>query len=70
MTLSEKRLAICKQCPLYKEGEYGPTCNKNLYINKEQKTSWLPKSGYVKGCGCKLNFKTKNPNAHCIIKLW
>lgn len=32
--LSEKRLAICKECPLYKETPMGPICNPRLYINE------------------------------------
>lgn len=32
--LSEKRLAVCKECPLYKETPMGPICNPRLYINE------------------------------------
>lgn len=67
---ADERLEICKKCPLWEVTTYGVVCNGNLYINEEQKTSFIPKEGYVKGCNCKLAYKTKNPNAHCIIKLW
>lgn len=33
--LYEKRMKICKECPLYKETPVGPICNPKLYINKE-----------------------------------
>lgn len=33
--LSEKRLAICRNCPLYKEDYWGPICNSKKYINPE-----------------------------------
>ncbi len=69
MELSEKRLEICKKCPLWSETSTGPVCNNGKFINKNGEWSYFPKSGYVKGCGCKLNYKTKNPNAHCIIGL-
>ena len=29
--LSEKRLAICKECPLYKETPMGPICNPRFW---------------------------------------
>ena len=36
--LSRSRLAICKQCPLYKESEaFGPTCDSNKYISPDGK---------------------------------
>ena len=38
--LSEKRLAICKECPLYKETPMGPICNPRLYINENNKTDY------------------------------
>lgn len=66
----DERMAICQKCPLYSVGSYGPICNNSLYINKEGKTSGFPKIGYTKGCGCKLNMKTKNPNSHCIVGKW
>lgn len=67
---ADERLKICESCPLWEVTDYGPVCSKKKYINSEQKTSYLPKKGYVKGCGCKLFYKTKNPNEHCIIGLW
>ena len=69
-TLSEKRLTICKKCGLYKETQFGPVCNSGKYINKEGKISFLPKEGYVKGCGCFLEKKTQHVDNHCVVGLW
>lgn len=33
----EFRLKICKECPLYKETEYGAVCNRSKYISKDGK---------------------------------
>ena len=33
MELIEKRLEVCKVCPLYKETAFGAVCNNKLYIN-------------------------------------
>lgn len=69
--LSEKRLEICRKCPLYKEDEFSPICDNKKYISRDGKDwSYFPKKGYVKGCNCRLNSKVKNPSNHCIIKLW
>lgn len=64
----EKRLNICKQCPLWKETITGPICNPNKWINPEDgKTSYFPKDGYIKGCGCALKHKCADPKSKCII---
>lgn len=35
--LQEKRLAICKECPLYKETNYGSVCNNAKYLSPDGK---------------------------------
>ena len=63
--LSEKRLAICKECPLYKETPMGPICNPRLYINEDNKTDYSdrPKIGYRKGCGWGPSFIAKTTHS-------
>jgi len=69
--LFNERMSICKQCPLYKETKFGPICNPDLYINPTtQETSNLPIHGWVKGCSCRLNAKTRSPKSKCIINKW
>lgn len=69
--LSEKRLAICKDCPLYKEDPYGPICNPKKYFNPEtEEVSYFPKDGFVKGCNCRLVQKSRNPSNHCVVEKW
>ena len=70
MELVDKRLEICKACPLYKETVFGAVCNSKLYINEEGETSYIPKEGYKKGCNCILRRKAANPGNHCIIGKW
>ena len=33
--LVEKRLEICKKCPLYKEDEFGSVCDSGKYISRD-----------------------------------
>ena len=67
----EKRLEICKQCPLWKETINGPVCNPNKWINpKDGKSSYFPKDGYVKGCGCLLERRVLNSDAKCVANKW
>ena len=68
--ISQIRLEICKQCPLYLDG-LRPRCNPNLYMNpKTRDISINKKDGYYKGCGCYLKSKTTIPNAVCPNEQW
>ena len=63
--LFTKRMEICKQCPLYKDTVMGPICNPKLYMNIEGEVLTFQSSGYKKGCGCRLNAKTRLQYAKC-----
>ena len=66
--LYNERIVICKKCPLFKKTKiFGPVCNSELYINDKDEISKTLKPGFVKGCGCVLNSKTRLENAKCII---
>ena len=68
--ISKERLKICKQCPLYLE-DYGGQCNPRLYMNPKTKdVSIEKKDGYYKGCGCILEYKTKNEDSICPCEQW
>lgn len=68
--ISEGRLQICWQCPLYSP-KYGGLCNNKLWINLETgDVSTEQKEGYKRGCGCRLNAKTKLLNGSCPIDKW
>lgn len=68
-TLSDARMQICRTCPLFKQSTFGPICNPNLYLNTTtNKTSHVGGEGYTKGCGCRLNAKTRIEDAHCPMK--
>lgn len=70
--LAKERLAICKECPLYKETPMGAICNPRLYISEENKTDYSdrPKIGYRKGCSCRLNAKVRLSHSRCIVGKW
>ena len=67
--LVNKRLEICKQCPLYKESpRYGPVCDSSKFISKDgTKWSYFKKDGYIRGCSCTLKPKASRLSNHCII---
>lgn len=68
--LSQERMKICKECPLFVQ-ELGGLCNPRLYLNPVTgDTSVKYKDGYRRGCGCRLNAKTKLKNAHCPNDKW
>ena len=68
--LAEKRLEICKVCPISVITDYGLKCDSSKYINKDDEWSYLPKEGYIRGCNCYLVSKTLNPSKHCPIDKW
>ena len=69
---AEERLAICKKCKLVKlDTEYGPVCDSSKYMNPETgEVSRLPHTGWIRGCSCRLAWKTKNPSARCVAGKW
>lgn len=65
----EERLKICETCPICDVVNW--ICNPKLYIHPESDDIRItPKEGYVKGCGCAILYKYKNPDNHCPAKKW
>lgn len=68
--LQKERMKICLECPLY-SSRLGGQCNNRLWLNVETgDISTINKFGYVRGCGCILNSKTRVPEAHCPVGKW
>ena len=72
MGLKEERLAICSRCPLFKKTWDGQhRCDSSKYLSPDGKSvSYLPKTGWVRGCNCLLEVKVTNPSAKCVAGLW
>lgn len=70
--LYNKRMKICKTCPLYLENITGARCNPRLYLSETDKTtvSDRPKIGYKRGCNCELQKKLRLPAAKCVVNKW
>lgn len=70
--MATTRMEICKRCPLLKMTEaWGPICNPDLYLNTEtMEATDRPVEDYGRGCGCRLNAKTRDKQSHCPNKLW
>ena len=72
-TLAEKRLEICESCPIYKEINkiVGGVCSSYLYLNPTAgEISTKFKEGFFRGCGCRLNAKTRLKNQKCPSGKW
>lgn len=68
--LSDNRLKICYRCPLY-SNKFGGICNSKLWLNiNTGDVSVYSQPGYVRGCGCRLQAKTRLSNAHCPANKW
>lgn len=69
--MSEERMEICEQCPLYSEKPYGLVCDNSLWLNPEtNETSTFAKRGFHRGCGCRLKAKTTLRGNHCPANKW
>lgn len=70
--LSKSRLAICENCPLYKNDSLlGIICSTQIYVDTlTGKTSTYPKKGYRCGCGCRLDAKTRLKDELCPLNKW
>ena len=69
--IASPRLKICKKCPLFKQTVTGYICNSNAWLDpKTGDFSLDKKDGYVKGCGCRLNAKTRVSDAVCPAGKW
>lgn len=68
--ISEKRMKICKICPIY-SSKMGGMCNHKLWFNPAtNEISLTKKPGFVNGCGCKLSFKTTLSGESCPGGKW
>lgn len=68
--LHQQRLQICTKCPIYSK-KLGGVCNRKLYLNPVNGDISLDqKDGYYRGCGCRINAKTRLVNATCPAKKW
>lgn len=59
--MSRAKMDICLACPLYTIGKFGPKCNPNMWVNPkdQQDFSHYAKKDFIKGCGCRLEAKTR-----------
>jgi len=69
-SLSEKRLSVCRQCPLYTEGRIGAVCDAKKCVNSEGNITTYPIKGSTCGCGCRLEAKSRLKNAKCVLNKW
>lgn len=68
--LSKTRLEICYKCPLYSKN-FGGICNNKLWLNVNTgDVSTVSKPGYVNGCSCRLQAKTRLATAKCPANKW
>ena len=68
--ISKNRLKICYKCPLYSR-IFGGICNNRLWMDADTgDVSVEERSGYIRGCGCRLLAKTRVANETCPADKW
>ena len=70
--LYNQRIVICKQCPLFTDKKImGYVCDSSKYYNPVTKElSDLPQSGFISGCGCRLDAALRVKNKKCVLNKW
>jgi len=64
-----RRQEICNNCPIHLSESN--ICDSHQYLNPiTMESSKKPTKGFIRGCGCALDFKIKNINSKCIAGLW
>lgn len=67
--LSDKRMAICRECPLYNEKT--DRCDGKRGINtKTGELVQYPGPDIIMGCNCYCLRKTKSKRAKCVLGKW
>ena len=67
--LFDKRMPVCKACPLYKEDT--DQCDGSKCINpRTGEIVSYPMTEYICGCNCIMSKKTRVKNAHCVLNKW
>lgn len=67
--LSAKRLAICRECPLY-DADTDRCSNKRGMNTVTGEIVSLPGENIVMGCGCYMKKKSRVLSAKCVLKKW
>lgn len=69
-SLGEKRKEICLKCPIF-ASKYGGQCSDKLYLNPTTNESSTSKSeGFIRGCGCILEYKWDKISSVCPAGKW
>lgn len=69
--LWEKRMSVCRVCPLHTLKGGHEICNPKLYLNPiTMDVSTRKKTGYKNGCGCVLETKVTGDNSECPVGQW
>jgi len=69
--LSKERLKVCENCPLRIQTIFGLICDSKRWLNPlTNEESYTTKVGFKKGCGCRLDAKTRTPDEKCPTGKW
>ena len=67
--LSEARMKICRECPLYNKDT--DRCDaRKCWDTINNKLVSTPGKGIICGCGCVMRAATKSINIKCVLSKW
>ena len=67
--LHDLRMAVCKECVLYDPNS--KRCNSKKCYNPETgEIRQFPGKGFICGCNCFMEKKSRVPSARCVLNKW
>ena len=68
--LSERRMKICRSCPLFTD-IMGGICDSKKCVDKTtHKIQHAPGENTICGCSCRMASKSTLKNAKCVLDKW
>lgn len=67
--LSEQRMKVCIECPLYNKST--DRCDaKKCYNPEKNEMGTTPGNGFICGCNCYMKKATRSINKKCVLNKW
>lgn len=68
--LSERRMQICRSCPLFTDIMGGICDSKKCIDTTTHQLRYAPGENTICGCSCRLEAKSRLQKAKCVLDKW
>ena len=68
--MADRRMDICKECPLFLSTPSGFKCNPKMKDKAVDSDENISEGKEYYGCGCYLEAKVRSPKSKCPLLKW